>query len=282
MRDTADLLPADSLPARTDQRSRGHIVIDAVSVFYGDCAAVHRVSLDLPPGRFQCLLGPSGCGKSTILKCVAGFEQPTEGEVRLDDAPVIGPGADRGVVFQQPWLFPWKTVRGNIAHGPRMRGLAKREANAIAEDLLNVVGLSGFANHYPQALSGGMQQRTAIARVLANDPGVMLMDEPFAALDAQTRLMMQDYLLELWTRIPKTILFITHDIDEALLLADRVAVMSAGPGTIMADFAIDLPRPRPADVYLDPSFLRVKKQCVELIRGETMKAFDNKPYKKAL
>lgn len=155
-----------------------------------------------------------------------------------------------------------------------MRGLSKAAANAVADDLLGVVGLGAFADTYPQALSGGMQQRTAIARVLANDPGVMLMDEPFAALDAQTRFMMQTYLLDIWTRIPKTILFITHDIDEALLLADRIALMSAAPGTVLANLDVDLPRPRPKDVYLDPRYLRLKRQCVDLIKIETLKAFE--------
>ncbi len=256
-----------------DASVRGQLSIDGLTVRFGSVTAVDAVSLDIPAGTFLCLLGPSGCGKSTVLNAIAGFQACADGSVRLDGIAIRAAGAERGVVFQQPWLFPWMTVRENVAYGPRMRGLGRREAVAQADALLKVVGLSAAADHYPQMLSGGMQQRAAIARVLANDPAVLLMDEPFAALDAQTRSMMQTYLLGVWSRIGKTVVFVTHDIDEALLLADRVVLMSSRPGRIIADMAVDLPRPRSVNVEFEPRYLALKKTCLELIRSETLKSF---------
>ncbi|HZE60978.1 MAG TPA: ABC transporter ATP-binding protein [Burkholderiales bacterium] len=204
--------------------------------------ALHKVDLIVGKGEFVCLIGASGCGKSTLLRIVAGFEAPTSGDVRVYDAPITGPGSDRGMVFQDYALFPWMTVRDNIAFGPKQKGL--KDASDIAGRYLDMVGLSKFADRYPYQLSGGMKQRVAIARVLANEASLLLMDEPFGALDALTREQLQDELLEIWSRTKVTILFVTHSVEEATLLADRVVVMTAGPGRIESDNAIRLSRPR--------------------------------------
>ncbi len=204
--------------------------------------ALHKVDLIVGKGEFVCLIGASGCGKSTLLRIVAGFEAPTSGDVRVYDAPITGPGSDRGMVFQDYALFPWMTVRENVAFGPKQKGL--RDARDIADRYLDMVGLSKFADRYPYQLSGGMKQRVAIARVLANEASLLLMDEPFGALDALTREQLQDELLEIWSRTKVTILFVTHSVEEATLLADRVVVMTAGPGRIESDNAIHLSRPR--------------------------------------
>jgi NitT/TauT family transport system ATP-binding protein len=239
----------------------------------GQVFAVDRASLQVSRGEFICILGPSGCGKSTLLNAIAGFVRPFEGEVRVFGAEVTGPGPDRGMVFQQPLLFPWKTVRANIAYGPRMAGRAPSEVAAITDRLIELVGLVRFADSYPHMLSGGMQQRVAIARALAIEPRVLLMDEPFGALDAQTRLVMQENLLSLWAQVKATVIFVTHDIDEAIFLADRVIIMGAG-GHILRDLSIKLPRPRDSAVALSPSFMQVKAECFGLIREESRKAFE--------
>ncbi|HSA88586.1 MAG TPA: ABC transporter ATP-binding protein [Burkholderiales bacterium] len=204
--------------------------------------ALRHVSLDVAKGEFVCLIGASGCGKSTLLRIVAGFERPSSGDVRVYDAPISGPGSDRGMVFQDYALFPWMTVRDNIAFGPRQKGL--KDTKDIAAKYLEMVGLAKFADRYPYQLSGGMKQRVAIARVLANEASVLLMDEPFGALDALTREQLQDELLEIWARTQVTILFVTHSVEEATLLSDRVVVMTAGPGRIESDNRISLGRPR--------------------------------------
>jgi NitT/TauT family transport system ATP-binding protein len=240
----------------------------------GQNIAVDRVSFDVAPGEFVCIVGPSGCGKSTVLNTIAGLEVPFEGDILVEGAPVYSPRPDVGMVFQQPHLFPWKSVRRNIAHGPRMLGKSRTEANAIADDLIAMVGLTRFADAYPNTLSGGMQQRVAIARALANQPRVLLMDEPFGALDAQTRAVMQDNLLALRDRIKATIVFVTHDIDEAIVLADRVLIMSAGPGRILREVAVKLPRPRSSSVMLEPAYLALKKDCLDVIRAEGLRAFN--------
>ncbi|QAU46094.1 ABC transporter ATP-binding protein [Bradyrhizobium guangzhouense] len=240
----------------------------------GQTIAVDRVSFDVAPGEFVCIVGPSGCGKSTVLNTIAGLEVPFEGNILVEGSPVHGPRPDVGMVFQQPHLFPWKSVRRNIAHGPRMHGKPKKEANAIADDLIAMIGLKRFADAYPNTLSGGMQQRVAIARALANQPRVLLMDEPFGALDAQTRAVMQDNLLELRDRIKSTIVFVTHDIDEAIVLADRVLIMSAGPGRILRDVAVKLPRPRSSSIMVEPTYLSLKKDCLDVIRAEGLRAFN--------
>jgi NitT/TauT family transport system ATP-binding protein len=254
------------------------IDVDNVTIVFdspkGQVVAVDRASFQVRRGEFVCLLGPSGCGKSTILNAIAGFETPYEGAVRLAGEVVSGPGPDRGMVFQQPFLFPWKSVRSNIMHGPRMRGKSTGEARQIADQLIEMIGLNRFADTLPHALSGGMQQRVAIARALANKPGLLLMDEPFGALDAQTRTVMQENLLSLWSATNTTVVFVTHDIDEAIFLADRVIVMSAGPGRILADIRIDLPRPRSDDIVSKPRYMALKKECLDHIRSESIKAFE--------
>ena len=196
------------------------------------------------------------------------------GRVGVDDVAITKPGADRGVVFQQPTLFPWKTVLENIAYGPIVAGRGRAEANRIARHFMAMVGLTAFADYYPQALSGGMQQRVGIARALANSPNVLLMDEPFGSLDAQTRTMMQEVLLGIWEELHTTVLFVTHDIEEAIFLADRVVIMSAGPGRIIDQLQVPLPRPRHADVVYAPDFVKLKRYCGGLIRTESLRAFE--------
>ena len=240
----------------------------------GQVIAVDRVTFSVNPGEFVCIVGPSGCGKSTVLNTIAGLEVPYSGEVTVNGSLMQRPRPDVGMVFQQPHLFPWKSVRKNIAHGPRMLGKSRGEAHAIADALIDMIGLGRFADAYPHTLSGGMQQRVAIARALANQPRVLLMDEPFGALDAQTRSVMQDNLLELRDRIDATVVFVTHDIDEAILLADRVLIMSAGPGRILRDLGVNLPRPRSNAIMLDPAYIALKKDCLDLIRSEGRRAFE--------
>lgn len=206
--------------------------------------ALRRVNLTIDKGEFVCLIGASGCGKSTLLRIIAGFEQPSSGEVSLYEKAITGPGSDRGMVFQDYALFPWMTVRENIGFGPRQKGMAKKYVDEITDEYLNMVGLAKFANRFPQQLSGGMKQRVAIARVLANECEVLLMDEPFGALDALTRESLQQELQEIWARTKVTVIFVTHSVEEAVLLSDRVVVMTAGPGRIEADIAIELTRPR--------------------------------------
>jgi NitT/TauT family transport system ATP-binding protein len=273
LEDPAKAPAAPMTAARTD---KGRIVIDRVAVTFGRGTnlqtAVAQTSFEIAPGEFVCLLGPSGCGKSTLLNCVAGYVLPSQGTVTVDEVPVVKPGPDRGMVFQQYSLFPWKTVLDNVAFGPRLAG--RTDGEAIARTFLEMVGLSRFAKRYPGELSGGMQQRVGIARALANYPSVLLMDEPFGALDSQTRVMMQENLLRIWDEFGITVLFVTHDIDEALFLADRVLVMSASPGRIIADLAVPLVRPRLPEVATEESFIRLKRQCLETIRAESLRAFD--------
>ena len=206
--------------------------------------ALRSVNLTIDKGEFVCLIGASGCGKSTLLRIIAGFEQPTSGAVSLYENAITAPGSDRGMVFQDYALFPWMTVRENISFGPRQKGMAKKYVDQITDEYLNMVGLAKFAQRFPQQLSGGMKQRVAIARVLANECEVLLMDEPFGALDALTRESLQQELLDIWARTKVTVIFVTHSVEEAVLLSDRVVVMTAGPGRIEADIAIELARPR--------------------------------------
>jgi ABC-type nitrate/sulfonate/bicarbonate transport system ATPase subunit len=210
----------------------------------GEIEALAPVDLSIPKGEFVCLIGASGCGKSTLLRVIAGFEEPTTGSVSIDGGAITGPGSDRGMVFQDYALFPWMTVRDNISFGPRQRHLPREEIARTADEFVRMVGLERFADRYPNQLSGGMKQRVAIARVLANNADILLMDEPFGALDALTREQLQHELLQIWKRTGVTTIFVTHSVEEAVLLADRVLVMSAGPGRIDSDFQIDLVRPR--------------------------------------
>jgi ABC-type nitrate/sulfonate/bicarbonate transport system ATPase subunit len=243
-----------------DRRPFLHVrdVSKTFSVGGENVAALHHVDLIVAKGEFVCLIGASGCGKSTLLRIIAGFEQPTSGDVRVLDAPITGPGSDRGMVFQDYALFPWMTVRQNIAFGPKQKGL--KDAGEIAAKYLDMVGLTSFADRFPYQLSGGMKQRVAIARVLANEASILLMDEPFGALDALTREQLQDELLEIWARTQLTVIFVTHSVEEAALLADRVVVMTAGPGRIESDNRVALSRPR--DVAA-PDFNAVRRNLTE-------------------
>ncbi len=250
----------------------GAIEIDKLGIRLGEGSqafdAVQDVSLSIAPGEFVCVLGPSGCGKSTLLGALAGHWTPSRGSIHVDGAPVAGPHPDRGLVFQQHTLFPWKKVLDNVAFGLKMQGVARAERRERARDLLGLVGLAGFEDRYPIQLSGGMQQRVEIARVLINHPRVMLMDEPFGALDAQTRLKMQELLLDVWARVNTTIIFITHDIDEALFLADRILVMSPRPGRIIDEIRLDFARPRHPDVMTSNHFTRLKRHCLDLLHPQ--------------
>jgi NitT/TauT family transport system ATP-binding protein/sulfonate transport system ATP-binding protein len=210
----------------------------------GEVEALAPVDLTIHRGEFVCMIGASGCGKSTLLRIIAGFEEPTTGDVAIDGKAITGPGSDRGMVFQDYALFPWMTVRENISFGPRQRQLPREEIERTTDEFVRMVGLERFADRYPNQLSGGMKQRVAIARVLANNANILLMDEPFGALDALTREQLQHELLQIWMRTGVTTIFVTHSVEEAVLLADRVLVMSAGPGRIDSDFRIDLARPR--------------------------------------
>jgi len=222
--------------------------------------ALRGVELVIDKGEFVCLIGASGCGKSTLLRIIAGFEKPTSGRVDIYDHAIDGPGSDRGMVFQDYALFPWLTVRDNIAFGPRQKGLTKSKVSEITGEYLNMVGLAPFADRFPSQLSGGMKQRVAIARVLANEANILLMDEPFGALDALTREQLQDELLQIWARTGVTVIFVTHSVEEATLLADRVIVMTAGPGRIETDIPIHLERAR--DVS-SPGFNEVRRQLTQ-------------------
>jgi NitT/TauT family transport system ATP-binding protein/sulfonate transport system ATP-binding protein len=233
--------------------------------------ALEPTDLSVGNNDFVTILGPSGCGKSTLLRIIAGLDRPTGGRVILDGEEITGPGADRGMVFQSYTLFPWLTVRENIAYGLRERGVSQAERNSIADGFIDRVGLAGFENHWPKQLSGGMQQRTAIARALANNPKILLLDEPFGALDNQTRALMQEMLLGIWEREQKTVLFVTHDIEEAIFLGGRVVVMSARPGRIKAEIVVDLPHPRSYRIKTNPEFVSLKERLVEEIRTEALK-----------
>ena len=238
-----------------------------------DVVALDDVSLEVKPGRFVVLVGPSGCGKSTLLDLLGGLTTPTSGRIQLDGRPITGPGRDRGIVFQQYALFPWRTAAQNVEFGLDIAGLKARQRHEIAEHFLDLVGLSGFADRYPHELSGGMKQRVAIARSLAYDPEVLLMDEPFAALDAQTRETLQGELLRIWRATGKTIVFITHGIDEAVVLGQRVAVMTSRPGRIKQ--VIDIPevlRSEAEDVRALPEFGEVRHEVWSLLREEVQKA----------
>ena len=231
--------------------------------------ALRGLDLEVAPGELVSVLGPSGCGKSTIIGAVAGFTRVSAGEVKVGEQLVRAPGPDRGVVFQQHTLFPWKNVLENVAFGLKMRRVDKAERLRASREVLSHVGLSEFAEHYPHQLSGGMQQRVNLARVLVNRPRVILMDEPFGSLDAQTRLQMQQMLLKLWHELHMTVVFVTHDVDEAVFLSDRVVVLTRRPGSVKAELPVGLPRPRTLDMLTNSDFTSIKRRALELLLYES-------------
>ena len=246
-----------------------HLIISGVSKVFQtadrELVALHDINLEIPRGQFTCLLGPSGCGKSTLLNAVAGFSPPTAGTITADGKPVTGPGPERGMVFQEYALFPWMTVDDNIGFGLQIKGVGKAEIRRRVDALLAMLSLSDFRTRFPKDLSGGMRQRVAIARVLALDSPIMLMDEPFGALDALTRRNLQDELLRIWAALKKTIIFVTHSIEEAIYLADRIVVMTYRPGTVKRDIIVELPRERdPAS----PEFNALKRELGQLVMEE--------------
>ncbi len=246
------------------------IVVKDLTVNYNkkEAPAVKNICFTIKPNEFLCVLGPSGCGKTTILNSIAGFIRPTSGQVILNQRLVEGVSQEVGIVFQEHNLFPWKTVAENVSFGPKMNKVEKTERESIAEEFLQVVGLQGFGNNYPKELSGGMQQRVGIARALANNPKVLLLDEPFGSLDAQTRMQMQELLLSIWEKKHKTVVFVTHDIDEAILLADRIIVLTKSPGQVKQEIKIGLPRPRNYSITLTKEFTETKKKILELLKEE--------------
>ena len=259
-----------------ERRAHAKVLFSGVSKRFGDGAAavqaLERMDIAIEKQDFLCVVGPSGCGKSTLLNILAGFEAPSSGQVTLDGRAVMAPGAERGVVFQQGALFTWMSVLDNVAFGPLARGKSNAEAREIANEYINLVGLRGFAERYPYELSGGMQQRVGIARALANDPEVLLMDEPFAALDQQTRELLQEEIKAIWQRTGKTILLITHSIEEALFLATHVLVMTARPGRIKASFASPFSRDPDPLVTTTPAFSEAKREILRLLRDESIAA----------
>jgi ABC-type nitrate/sulfonate/bicarbonate transport system ATPase subunit len=251
----------------------GSLSIDNVSLTFESrkadkVVALKDLSMEIPDKQFAVIVGPSGCGKSSLLDLIAGLRDTTGGQCRIDGTTIQRPGSDRGMVFQTYSLFPWLTVERNIEFGPSINGVPKGERKERTAHYVNTVGLSGFENAYPMQLSGGMRQRVAIARALANDPQVLLMDEPFGALDSQTRSIMQQLLLDIWEQEHKTVLFVTHDIDEALYLGDVVYVMSARPGRIMDTIAVDLDRPRDYDIITSSEFIGLKRRIMTSLHGE--------------
>ncbi len=260
----------------TVQDDKGRIEVRHLSMSFGAAPqrvqAVSDVCLHVAPGEFVSLIGPSGCGKSTLLNVVAGFAAPSAGQALLDGQPITGPGSDRGVVFQQYSLFPWMSVRRNVEFGLKMQGVSPNKRETAARTLLGLAGLLAFENHYPDQLSGGMKQRVGIVRALATSPQVMLMDEPFGALDSQTRVVMQQILTNMWQKFRLSVLFITHDIEEAIFLSDRVYVMTARPGRIKAEVEIPLPRPRTAEMMSSVMFTQILHKLRNLIREESLAA----------
>lgn len=237
--------------------------------------AIRDVDLSVPPGQFCAIVGPTGCGKSTTLTLAAGLDLPSAGSVRVNGKTVDGITKGASFVFQTDALLPWKPVVANVALGPVFRGVAKKEAMAKARAWLKTVGLAGFENHYPHQLSGGMRKRVSLAAALINEPSILLMDEPFSALDVQTRAIMSNELLALWEQSEPSVMFVTHDLEEAIALADRVIVMTAGPGTVKAAYDIDLPRPRGAvqEIRFEPRFLELHHQIWETLRDEVQQAY---------
>lgn len=256
-------------PSSTTSIDRLKIQLEDVEVVFdvgtSVITALESYSLDIAEGEFVAVLGPSGCGKSTSLNLLAGFDHASAGNVLVNGNPIVKPGPERGVVFQNANLLPWLSVWENIVFGPKVKGLSEKQYRARAEELISLVKLDGFEKHLPGQLSGGMQQRASIARALINDPDVLLMDEPFGALDAQTRISMQELLLRIWEDDKRTVMFITHDIDEALLLADRVVIMTGRPGRIREEISVDFDRPRTYQVTSSPEFQQLKQHALGLL-----------------
>ncbi len=250
--------------------------VDLTKVFEdskrGSVVAIDHVNLEVKDGEFVMIVGPSGCGKTTLINILGGLNTPSSGQVLLDGRPVEGPGADRGMVFQGYSLFPWLSVQKNVEFGLKMKKVPKDKRTQIARKYIELVGLSGFEQALPKQLSGGMKQRVAIARTLANEPEILLMDEPFGALDAQTRVVMQELLADISKKTKTTILFITHDIDEAVLLGDRIYVMSRRPGTVREVLDVDLPGERTHESLVLPEFLEIKKKIMDMLWKESMDA----------
>jgi len=255
---------------------RGHIEVKDFALSYetidGSVEAVTNTHIHVNPGEFVSIVGPSGCGKSTFLNTVAGFLKPSTGTITVDGELVTSPSAERGMVFQQYSLFPWKTVRENVEFGLKMRGMPRSQRERAARTLLGLAGIEAFEKHYPEKLSGGMKQRVGIVRALATGPKVLLLDEPFGALDAQTRVIMQQILTNMWQRLKISVLFVTHDIDEAIFLSDRVYCMTARPGSIKAEIPIPLERPRQQAMMMSSEFLALRRGLMSLIREESLKA----------
>ena len=229
---------------------------------------LNQLDLKIHKREFICVIGPSGCGKSTFSRVVAGLDDYTSGELLVDGQPIHGPSPERGMVFQGYTLFPWKTVKENVMFGPKMKGQSHATAEAHAREWINIIGLEKYENHYPNELSGGMKQRVAIARALVNEPKILLMDEPFGALDPHTRQKMQRHLMDLWQNIDITIIFVTHDMDEAILLADRIVALKANPGEIKEIIEVDLSRPRSPELLLTPEFKRLRERVDFLVHAQ--------------
>lgn len=266
-------------PAVTGQQpaTPPRLRVENVSLRYrtpegGTFSALESVSFEVPDQQFAVIVGPSGCGKSSLLYLTAGLAEPSEGDIYVGGQLVDGPGADRGMVFQSYTLFPWLTVRQNVEFGLKRRGMPAAERREIVDYYLDEVGLRRFENNYPKQLSGGMMQRVAIARALANDPQILLMDEPFGALDSQTRMQMQQLLLRVWDHSKKTVVFVTHDIDEAILLGDRVYVMGARPGRIKRILDVPIERPRSLDMVMDRQFIEMKREILGLLHDDLEEA----------
>lgn len=263
----------DEVKARIDELAARQVVLDTRALgrrfdsAKGPVDALVNIDIEVRKREFVSVIGPSGCGKSTLIRIIAGLDVPSSGRVCIDGTPVEGPGADRGMVFQGYTLFPWLSVKKNVMFGMKMKGLKSKAAEASALRWLELVGLSKFADHFPSQLSGGMKQRVAIARSLANEPRILLMDEPFGALDAQTRASMQNHLLQIWESVDVTILFITHDLDEAIYLSDRIIVLGAHPGRVLEVIDVPVARPRSQEQSLTGHFLATKRRLESLIHG---------------
>jgi NitT/TauT family transport system ATP-binding protein len=277
------LTQSDAVRERFDRLKQRDLILDVRNLCrhfdssQGQTVALRDVSFKVHRREFVCVIGPSGCGKSTLIRTLAGLDHQSSGEVLLDGKPVAGPGQDRGMVFQGYSLFPWLTVKKNVMFGPQMNGHGPSEAERDALLWLDLVGLAKFADAYPHQLSGGMRQRVAIARALVNQPRILLMDEPFGALDAQTRARMQAHLLDIWRNIDITVLFITHDLDEAIYLADRILVLKAHPGEVQEVIEVPVPRPRSPGQFTTPAFLATKARLAQLIHSPAPEPAEDEP-----